>query len=179
MSIYKGYCGPVNISQESDVFKIPSKHRRSLLGKRKILDYEISENVESQQSDADGDINSAQSDVGASSSVMSEEEDNVADIEIKKEVDSGEEEQNLSQTNTKGKRWSKTHRTTIDNSSNNSGDLSIEEFQAYEKLLEIDENHIPEKLMVRYFFFTLESSRSRVIALKFTRVVALYLSTLI
>lgn len=152
MSIYKGYCGPVNISQESDVFKIPSKHRRSLLGKRKILDYEISENVESQQSDADGDINSVQSDVGASSSVMSEEEDNVADIEIKKEVDSGEEEQNLSQTNTKGKRWSKTHCTTIDNSSNNSGDLSIEEFQAYEKLLEIDENHIPEKLMVRYFF---------------------------
>jgi hypothetical protein len=119
------------------------------------LDYEISENVESQQSDADGDINSAQSDVGASSSVMSEEEDNVADVEIKKEVDSGEEEQNLSQMNTKGKRWSKTHRTSIDNSSNNTGDLSMEELQTYEKLLEIDENHIPEKLMVTYFLLNI------------------------
>jgi hypothetical protein len=155
MSIYKGYCGPVNISQESDVFKTPSKNRRSLRGKRKILDYEISENVESQQSDADGDINSAQSDVGASSSMMSEEEDNVADVEIKKEVDSGEEEQNLSQMNTKGKRWSKTHRTSIDNSSNNTGDLSMEELQTYEKLLEIDENHIPEKLMVTYFLLNM------------------------
>lgn len=148
MTVYKGYCGDDNVSQDSDIFKGPSMNmpgRKIPLGSAKTMT--ASSSLSSQEVSPSTSAQIFHE--GIETSGMSDEDDmNTDSKNVKPKGEIKEEQETSVNTPLRRKRWSKTHRTSMDNSSNNTDDLSIEEIQSYEKLLKIDENSNADKLMV-------------------------------
>ncbi|CAC5373227.1 unnamed protein product [Mytilus coruscus] len=148
MTIYKGYCGDENVSQDSDVFKgplitmprkkVPSGSAKTMTASSSLSSQEVSPSTSAQISHE-----------GIDSFGMPDEDDKSTDNKnVKPKVENKEEQETSVNPPLRRKRWSKTHRTSMDNSSNNSDDLSMEEMQSYEKLLKGDETTTADKLMV-------------------------------
>ncbi|XP_063445112.1 uncharacterized protein LOC134725324 isoform X2 [Mytilus trossulus] len=148
MTVYKGYCGDDIVSQDSDVFKgplinMPQKKVPSGSVKPKPLSSNLSSQEVSPSTSAEI------SHEGIDTPGMSDEDDiNTDNSNVKPKGEIKEEKESSVIPPLRKKRWSKTHRTSMDNSSNNSDDLSIEEIQSYDKLLKVEENSNPDKLMV-------------------------------
>ena len=152
MSVYKGYKGSVNISQDSDTLKTAStrtRHRpNTSTGPTpvRLTAARPYKSVNSRTGSTNNDRNSI---------VVNDDADNPIEVQIKQEVedevdltDSGfrqEVEDEADPYGSRCKRWSKTHRTSMDNSSNG-GDLSLEELQWCRKLLDTDGSN--QELMV-------------------------------
>lgn len=153
MTVYKGYKGSVNISQDSDSLKTPSTSSR---GRQKQASGPTPVRLTSAQDHVISDGRHASFSSDVNSAEINDGEEQQMEVQIKQEIEDTIDVTNGGRT----KRWSKTHRTSMDTSSN-SGDLSTEELQTYRQLLEGSSEELMvicivlscSNLLVLYIFF--------------------------